>query len=33
MALTAKRLKRLGRLPLRWDEQRALLGADDDAAG
>jgi hypothetical protein len=33
VALTAERLKRLGPLPLRWDQQRTLLGADDDAAG
>jgi site-specific DNA recombinase len=33
VALTAERLKRLGPLPLRWDQQRTPLGADDDAAG
>jgi site-specific DNA recombinase len=33
LALTAERLKRLGPLPLRWDQQRALLGAGDDVPG
>jgi hypothetical protein len=32
VALTAERLKRLGPLPLRGDQQRTLLGADDDPA-